>query len=254
MDFILNESQQELAALAGASSTDQATPQRLREVEAGGDRFDPALWADLASAGILAAALPESLGGAGLGPAGAVLGAGPRSAGPWPRCRTWPRSCSAPARWPGSARRTSRSAGRRPRAAANSSSRPRWPRRTATTPAPRRPRAERTGRGRVAADRHEDRGARGAAGRPDPGARRDRAGPRRVPGRAGRPRRDASEPQRLVDGDVAGRLELAGVELARRPAARRPADRGARSPAGWRPAAPSGCARCSSACSSGPWS
>jgi 3-oxocholest-4-en-26-oyl-CoA dehydrogenase beta subunit len=67
MDFTLSESQQELAALSRRILADQATPERLREVEADGDRFDPKLWADLAGAGILAASLPESLGGAGLG-------------------------------------------------------------------------------------------------------------------------------------------------------------------------------------------
>jgi 3-oxocholest-4-en-26-oyl-CoA dehydrogenase beta subunit len=67
MDFLLNEKQQELAALCRLILTDHATPQRQREVEAGGDRFDPVLWANLARAGILAAALPEALGGAGLG-------------------------------------------------------------------------------------------------------------------------------------------------------------------------------------------
>ena len=67
MDFLLNDKQQELAALARLILADQATPQRQREVEAGGDRFDPVLWADLARAGILAAALPEALGGAAVG-------------------------------------------------------------------------------------------------------------------------------------------------------------------------------------------
>ncbi len=67
MDFTLNDSQRELAALSRTILTDRVTAGRLREVEAGGDRFDPALWADLARAGVLAAALPESLGGAGLG-------------------------------------------------------------------------------------------------------------------------------------------------------------------------------------------
>jgi len=67
MDFLPNEAQQELSALSRRILTQRVTPERLREVEAAGDRFDPALWADLASAGILAAALPESLGGAGLG-------------------------------------------------------------------------------------------------------------------------------------------------------------------------------------------
>ena len=67
MDLLPNEAQQELSALSRRILTQRATPERLREIETAGDRFDPALWADLARAGILAAALPESLGGAGLG-------------------------------------------------------------------------------------------------------------------------------------------------------------------------------------------
>jgi len=67
MDFSENESQRELAALSRTILADRATPERLRDVEARGDRFDAGLWADLGRAGVLAAALPESLGGAGLG-------------------------------------------------------------------------------------------------------------------------------------------------------------------------------------------
>jgi acyl-CoA dehydrogenase len=67
VNFTQNESQRELALLSRRILTDQLTPERLAAAEAGGDRFDPALWASLAGAGILAAALPESLGGAGLG-------------------------------------------------------------------------------------------------------------------------------------------------------------------------------------------
>src|SRR5260370_6856219 len=67
MDFIHSDSQRERASVSRTSLTDRLTPERLREVEAGGDRFDPGLWADLAGAGILAAALPEPLGGAGVG-------------------------------------------------------------------------------------------------------------------------------------------------------------------------------------------
>jgi len=67
MNFTQNESQRELAALSRRILTGRLTPERLAEAEAGGDRFDAALWADLAGAGILAAGLPESLGGAGLG-------------------------------------------------------------------------------------------------------------------------------------------------------------------------------------------
>ena len=53
MDFSLSEAQTELAGLARKILTERDTPERQ--------------WADLASAGVLAAGLPESLGGAGLG-------------------------------------------------------------------------------------------------------------------------------------------------------------------------------------------
>ena len=67
MDFAETESQAELAGLARKILAEQVTPERLAAAEAGPDRFDAALWADLAGAGVLAAALPEALGGAGLG-------------------------------------------------------------------------------------------------------------------------------------------------------------------------------------------
>jgi 3-oxocholest-4-en-26-oyl-CoA dehydrogenase beta subunit len=66
MDFTQNEAERELADLSRKILTGRLTPERLRAVEAG-DGFDRALWADLAGAGILSAALPEVLGGAGLG-------------------------------------------------------------------------------------------------------------------------------------------------------------------------------------------
>ena len=65
MDFTQNEGESDLAALSRSILAGRLTPERLRAAEA--DGFDPALWADLASAGVLAAALPEPLGGAGLG-------------------------------------------------------------------------------------------------------------------------------------------------------------------------------------------
>jgi 3-oxocholest-4-en-26-oyl-CoA dehydrogenase beta subunit len=67
MDFTLTQAQDDLGELTRAILTDRVTSQRLREIEAGGTRFDPDLWAELAKAGVLSAALPESLGGAGLG-------------------------------------------------------------------------------------------------------------------------------------------------------------------------------------------
>jgi 3-oxocholest-4-en-26-oyl-CoA dehydrogenase beta subunit len=53
MDFSLSDAQAELAGLAGKILAERDTPQRQ--------------WADLAAAGVLAAGLPEPLGGAGLG-------------------------------------------------------------------------------------------------------------------------------------------------------------------------------------------
>ena len=67
MDFTESENQAEIAALSRKIFTERTVASRLKSVESGPNRFDPALWADLAGAGILAAALPESLGGAGLG-------------------------------------------------------------------------------------------------------------------------------------------------------------------------------------------
>jgi alkylation response protein AidB-like acyl-CoA dehydrogenase len=67
VDFTENESQAELAALSRKILTEQVTPERLAAADATSDRFDAGLWNALARAGILAAALPESLGGAGLG-------------------------------------------------------------------------------------------------------------------------------------------------------------------------------------------
>src|SRR5258708_19055900 len=66
MDFTQNEAERELADLSRKILTGRLTPERLRAVEAG-DGVDRALWADLAGAGILSAALPEGLGGARLG-------------------------------------------------------------------------------------------------------------------------------------------------------------------------------------------
>ena len=67
MDFTLTQAQDDLGGLTRSILTDLVTQQRLREIEAAGTGFDPALWANLAAAGVLSAALPESLGGAGLG-------------------------------------------------------------------------------------------------------------------------------------------------------------------------------------------
>jgi 3-oxocholest-4-en-26-oyl-CoA dehydrogenase beta subunit len=67
MDFTLTAAQEDLAGLARQILTDQVTPERLREFDDSDARFDRGLWAELARAGVLAAALPESAGGSGLG-------------------------------------------------------------------------------------------------------------------------------------------------------------------------------------------
>ena len=67
MDFTETETQTELAGLARKIFSERITATRLATIESRPDRFDENLWADLAGAGILAAALPEPTGGAGLG-------------------------------------------------------------------------------------------------------------------------------------------------------------------------------------------
>lgn len=67
MDFDLDEDDRDLAKLAASILADHTTPQRLAEVAEGDDRFDRALWTDLSRAGVLSAALPERVGGSGLG-------------------------------------------------------------------------------------------------------------------------------------------------------------------------------------------
>lgn len=67
MDFSPTEAQADLAALTRQILTDRVTPERLRELEDGPDRFDRELWAALAEAGVLSAALPSCAGGSDFG-------------------------------------------------------------------------------------------------------------------------------------------------------------------------------------------
>ena len=67
MDFQFTPEQDEAAELAASILKDRATNDRLKAVEAAGDRFDRELWAELGSAGLLGLALPEEYDGAGLG-------------------------------------------------------------------------------------------------------------------------------------------------------------------------------------------
>lgn len=68
MDFSFTEEQQATADLASQILTDRSTHERLRDLDrSGGPRFDSDTWAELAKAGLLGIAVPESCGGAGLG-------------------------------------------------------------------------------------------------------------------------------------------------------------------------------------------
>src|SRR5262245_35403525 len=67
VDFALTQAQEELSSLSRQILEDHATPERLAELERAGHGFDATLWARLTEAGILAAALPECVGGDGYG-------------------------------------------------------------------------------------------------------------------------------------------------------------------------------------------
>jgi alkylation response protein AidB-like acyl-CoA dehydrogenase len=67
MDFSFNEAQKAIAELSRKIFKERVTPALLKSVEAGPDWFAKQLWDDLASAGLLAMALPESEGGSGHG-------------------------------------------------------------------------------------------------------------------------------------------------------------------------------------------
>jgi alkylation response protein AidB-like acyl-CoA dehydrogenase len=67
MDFQFTAEQDDAAELAASILKDHATNERIRVVEAAGDRFDRDLWAALGAAGLLGLALPVEHDGAGLG-------------------------------------------------------------------------------------------------------------------------------------------------------------------------------------------
>jgi 3-oxocholest-4-en-26-oyl-CoA dehydrogenase beta subunit len=67
MDFTFTEEQETIAKLAHQLFEHRATPERLTELEAGDQRYDAALWRELAGADLLGISLPESVGGSGHG-------------------------------------------------------------------------------------------------------------------------------------------------------------------------------------------
>ena len=67
MDFALSEEQEALQGLARQILEDRATPERLKQVEAGDEGIDRDLWSELATANLIGACLPEKYGGSGMG-------------------------------------------------------------------------------------------------------------------------------------------------------------------------------------------
>lgn len=67
MDFTFSPEADDAAALAADILGGSVSVERHQAVEAGGDRFDAALWARLVEAGLTSLALPETAGGAELG-------------------------------------------------------------------------------------------------------------------------------------------------------------------------------------------
>lgn len=67
MDFTPTEAQQDLEQLTRSIAEKLTTPDRLKALDTAQDRVDIALWKALAEAGVLSAALPESVGGGGFG-------------------------------------------------------------------------------------------------------------------------------------------------------------------------------------------
>jgi alkylation response protein AidB-like acyl-CoA dehydrogenase len=67
MDFTFTEEQETIAKLARDLFERRATPERLAELEADDNRYDAALWKELAAVDLLGTALPEPVGGNGGG-------------------------------------------------------------------------------------------------------------------------------------------------------------------------------------------
>lgn len=67
MDFSFSAEQEALRELARTIFTDHLTHERLRAIEQGGEWLDRQVWAQLAAAQLLGVALPDDVGGSGLG-------------------------------------------------------------------------------------------------------------------------------------------------------------------------------------------
>ena len=67
MDFSFTEEQDAVRELARQIFEGQLTQERLKELEGAGEHIDHRVWSELAKANLLGIALPESVGGSGLG-------------------------------------------------------------------------------------------------------------------------------------------------------------------------------------------
>ena len=67
MDFSFSEEQEAVRALAAQIFSDQATHERLLELEGSGEWFDMDLWSQLAEANLTSLCVPEAQGGGGMG-------------------------------------------------------------------------------------------------------------------------------------------------------------------------------------------
>ena len=67
MDFSFTEEQEAVRDLTRQILGERITHERLKEIEAGTARFDRETWVELAKANLLGVALPEDVGGSGLG-------------------------------------------------------------------------------------------------------------------------------------------------------------------------------------------
>src|SRR5207244_3892166 len=67
MDFSFSEEQEAVHDLAQQILGERVTHERLKEFEAGTELIDRATWAELATANLLGIALPDDVGGSGLG-------------------------------------------------------------------------------------------------------------------------------------------------------------------------------------------
>ena len=67
MDFTFTEEQEAVRALAEQIFAGHASTERVKDVEAGDERFDRAVWAELAGREPPRIALPDEVGGSGFG-------------------------------------------------------------------------------------------------------------------------------------------------------------------------------------------